>query len=354
MEKWCSEHAITIEDIANIEKDSKLPFNELEGKTILITGGTGQIGSALAKTLLYTIDKKGLNSKIYITSRSEDKFRRVFSKQLEKNCPIHFTNYKLEHEIPEKEHYDYVIHTASITDSLSFIQKPCETILTNILGTKNILDYACKNNSNVVYISSMEVYGKTPTELVQEDTVGTLDHFALRSSYSESKRCSELLCKSYFSEKNVNVKILRPTLTFGTALDDSDNRIYAQLIRSIINKTDIILHTEGKTTRDYLYIYDAVHAIISVLLLGKPGEAYNISNEETYCSILDMAKLAQSIEPSIKIIFDLDKNISKRYSPEIKIKLDNSKINSINDFNKNSLLDIFKKAITLTQSKSTC
>ena len=244
--------------------------------------------------------------------------------------------------------YDYIIHAASATGSKDFIEKPVETILTTVESTKNFLKYAKENSiDSMAYISSMEVYGEIPHETVKEEDFGLLNWMNLRSSYPQSKRLAETLCLSYFSEYGVPVKIVRPTLTFGPGVSKEDNRVFAQFARAVINKTDITLLTKGGTKRDYLYTADAVKGILTILLSGKDGEAYNLSNQDSYCTILEMAQMCCGLANNeISVKFDLDPEKSKCYPKEQKIQLDNSKYQALNNSSKTSIKDIYTKLIS--------
>ena len=115
------------------------------------------------------------------------------------------------------------------------------------------------------------------------------------------------MCISYNKEYGVSAKILRLTQTFGPGVNLTDNRVFAQFAKSVIYSTDIVLNTAGRTKRDYLYTADAVKAILSVLLLGKDGNIYNVSNPDTYCTICDMAKMCTELaDNKIKVVFDID------------------------------------------------
>ena len=347
---WCQEHEITIKDLETICQDKNLDYTKFKDKNILITGGTGQIGSALAKTLLYLSDQKNLNLKLFINCRDEKKFQKVFAKHLTSHKNLYSLPCDLTSAINKTEHFDFIIHTASVTSSVFFVQKPIRTITTTILGTQHILELAVQNKAEVLYVSSMEVYGQTTAQKISEDGQGTLNFQSLRSSYPESKRCAELLCLAYAAECDLKVKIVRPTLTFGSALSPSDNRVYAQFLRSVLEHKDIVLHTKGETERDYLYLYDAVHAMLSVILKGQSGEAYNLSNPETYCSILELAKLTQSFASDTAIIFDLDVGKKGIYAPIVKLGLDTSKLDALNPFPKKSLREMLATTLALTKA----
>ena len=191
----------------------------------------------------------------------------------------------------------------------------------------------------------MEVYGAINSENVREDDCGPLNPLNVRSSYPQAKRFAESLVVSYASEYGVPAKIVRPTQVFGTHLDENDMRVYAQFSRAARDGKDIVLHTKGQTTRDYIYTVDAVRAILTVLFQGKVGEAYNISNPENILSIRQMAELAASFSASSHVVVDEESGKSMGYAPTVRIRLNVDKLNCLNTFKKASLKTMFQHLI---------
>ena len=347
-DSWAKENQFVVEDLKNVAADKVISWDKLNNKSVLVTGATGLIGSLLVKALLYSADNNGADITIGAFIRNKDKADKVLG-NLKKDHPnLVYEIGDLRDGLNLSRRYDYIIHAASATGSKDFIEKPVETILTTVESTKNFLKYAKENSiDSMVYISSMEVYGEIPHETVKEEDFGLLNWMNLRSSYPQSKRLAETLCLSYCSEYGVPVKIVRPTLTFGPGVSKEDNRVFAQFARAVINKTDITLLTKGGTKRDYLYTADAVKGILTILLSGKNGEAYNLSNQDSYCTILEMAQMCCGLANNeISVKFDLDPEKSKCYPKEQKIQLNNSKYQALNNSSKTSIKDIYIKLIS--------
>ena len=269
-----------------------VPWDKLSNKTILVTGATGLIGSALIDILLYAEKKMCLNTNIIALVRNMDKAEKCFSEQLKDNAPIDFIVGTVEKLPAIEKNVDYIVHGASQTSSKAFVEKPAETILTALNGTVNLLELArLKKTEGFVYLSSMEVYGtQRKGTKITENTSCMLSPLNLRSSYPVSKQQCEALCCAYCAEYGVPAKIIRLTQTFGPGVQMDDGRVFAEFARCIKNHRDIVLKTKGETERSYLYIADAVTAILTVLLKGKNGTAYNAADEKTYCSISEMAE----------------------------------------------------------------
>lgn len=316
-----------LEWIANKEKN-------LENCTILVTGATGLIGSQIVKALLCKNRLKNSNINVIALVRSKEKVEKVFEDVLEReNLKFIYGDILKTLDIEEK--VDYIIHTASMTSSRDFVNRPVETIESVVYGTNNVLKLAKnKKVKQVIYLSTMEVYGvgDWDHEKVTEKQLGYIDVLEPRSSYPEGKRLAENLCASYWSEYGVPVKIARLAQTFGSGISEEESRIFAQIGRSIINKKDIILHTKGDSINNCCYTRDVVYALLLLINRGKNGEAYTITNEEACMSILDMAKLtAEKIsENQVKVVIDIPKDISSYgYAPKKTIKLSSKKIQDL-------------------------
>ena len=184
----------------------------------------------------------------------------------------------------------------------------------------------------MLYLSSMEVYG-TPNDekKIYEKDIGKLDSMSLRNSYPIGKLVAENLCVSEYSEYKLPIKIIRLTQTIGGTISRTDNRVWADFARKSSKGENIVLHTKGETKHCYLYITDAVSAIFTILLNGENGQIYNAANEETYCSILEMANIAISLRKDLntKIIFEfLDDSITG-YQAVKKIDLSSEKLQKL-------------------------
>lgn len=323
----------------------KLPLlQELSNKHVLITGATGLLGTQLAKTLLCYNRLFDADIKIIVLGRNAEKIERLYGAlSVEKiiadvRDPIH-TDLPIE----------YIIHCANVTSSQYFVSNPVETIQTALAGTTNMLELAKeKKVSGFLFTSSLEVYGIPPKRDVKEDDYGYIDFLNVRSSYSESKRMAECLCKAYASQYGVPATIVRLTQTIGSGIDYSDNRVFAQFAKCVIEKKNIVLNTPGRTVRSYCDITDAVRGIFTVLLRGEAGEAYNIANKDTVISIADMAQLVgdQNPEAGIKVVFNTPDNVDKLgYNPEMQISLDTSKIEALGWKPEVGLEEMFSKLI---------
>ena len=319
-------NAVLQQDMENVCIADYIDWNKLKGKTVLVTGATGLIGSTAVNALLYTNEKRELNLTVLALVRNIEKVKTKFSE----NDSLKFIVGTVE-AIPEIEgSVDYIIHGASQTASKAFIQQPVETIVTAVKGTLNLLELAKnKNVKGMVYLSSMETYGHPEKgHKVAESDAGAMTSLDVRNSYPISKQQCEALCCAYASEYDVPVMIARLTQTFGPGVDYNDNRIFAYFGRCILEKSDIVLKTKGETERDYLYTADAVTAILSIMLSGEKGTAYNVADETTYCSIAEMAHLLAD-NAGINVTFDIQDASANGYLSTLYMDLDTSRLRAL-------------------------
>lgn len=319
------------EDLAAISQADYIPWNQLQGKSVLVTGGTGLIGSTVIKALCYANTAKKLHLKIFALVRSVEKAERMLGAE---NEVLHFVQGSVEKLPAINEPVDYIIHGASPTASLFFVEHPVETIQIAVQGTSNLLKLAKeKAVKSFVYLSSMEVYGAPQADtLIPESQGCTLDSMVVRSCYPIAKRLCENLCVSYMQEYHVPAKAIRLAQTFGSGVLKDDKRVFSEFARDAMDGKDIVLQTSGTSKREYLYTADAVTAILTVLLKGQNGEAYNAGNPETYCSIVEMAQLVAEQITGNKIQVQLPKftkNNNFKFSPPHHLHLDVNKLKKL-------------------------
>ena len=157
----------------------------------------------------------------------------------------------------------------------------------------------------------------------------------------------ESLCVSYCSQFGVPATIARLTQTFGPGVQSNDNRVFAEFARCATQKRDIILHTKGETKRSYVYTADAARAILSILLLGTPAQAYNVANSNTYCTIYEMAQMVAGdlAENKISVRLELTDAEKLGYAPVLHMNLDISRLCQLGWRPNYGLSDMFRRMI---------
>lgn len=321
------EQNVLTEDFQAVAQ-SDLPWEVFRGRSFVVTGATGLIGSLLVRALLYCDQVHGLGIRVYALVRSVEKAKQIFG---EKNAPEYLVADLAKDEISGDFACDYVIHAAAVTTSKLMVSDPVGTIRTAIDGTEKLLKLAVEKKAQAfVYISSMEVYGQPKTDgKTAEKDLGYIDISTVRSCYPEGKRMCECLCNAYAAQYGLNVKSARLAQTFGAGILPTENRVFAQFARSAVNGENIVLHTTGESEGNYVYTADAIHAILLLLVKGESGEAYNIANEQSHTTIRNMAELVaeQIAGGAIRVVLDIPQDASSLgYAPPVKMWLDASKM----------------------------
>lgn len=336
------------EDLEQLTTCEFIPWDELNGKTIFVTGGTGLIGYSLISALLYYDQKYDADLKVIALVRNLGQAKDKFSRQIADQCNLTFVQGSIE-EIPDIDaEIDYIIHGASPTASAFFVQKPVETIGATVIGTYNMLELARKKKvSGFVYLSSMEVFGEIHfKEKLSEENLGYIDIFSSRSSYSEGKRLAENMCCAFAREYQVPVTIARLAQTFGPGVTKEDQRVFAYMARCAVNGEDICLKTSGLKENMYLYTMDAVSAILLLLIKGSRGKAFNVGNPQTYCSVKEMGILVTQhlAKEEISVITNVS-DAEKIYPPDSFLNLDISKLELLGWNPSKNLSQMFKRMI---------
>lgn len=344
------ENSDYLEDL-NYVCNLNLPWEKLQNKSILISGATGLIGSFLVDVLMMK-NQNGLNCKVYALGRNEEKARERFD-----YCwnSLVFIPYDINRTFfrDDLEEIDYILHLASNTHPLAYSTDPIGTITTNIIGTKNMLEFAVAHKATrCAFSSSNEIYGENrgDVELFDEHYCGYIDSNTLRAGYPESKRCGEALCQAYIRQKNLDIVIPRFTRSYGPTLLKSDTKALSQFIHNGVAGKDIVLKSQGTQYYSYLYVADTVSGLLSVLLLGEIGEAYNISDISSDIMLKDLASIIADISGA-KVVYEIpDKIEAAGYSKATKARLDSSKLQHLGWNAKYDIKDGLERTIRILKS----
>ena len=299
----------------------------LKDKAVLITGFKGIIGGGITRWLLFENERRGNNTRVIASSRTPD----IVPDYIDEKDNITFCKFGEEDSL--SEHIDYIIHTAAPTSNKVFKEQPVESLRTIIDGTEMVLDLAKRQgNCSVIYLSSEEAYG-TPNVLepVKESYVGAIDSLNVRNCYPLGKKASELLCKAYYEEYGLDVKIIRPTVILGLYQPYDSVKVEAEILRCVLENKNLQMKSNGMTKKCVIYTMDALSAVLTVLFKGQAGEVYNATNPDTYETVKDRAyKAFAKFNPNVTIEFaEKDVSMASGYLPQRALQEDITKIEKL-------------------------
>lgn len=326
------ENSLYFEDVKRTSS-LELPWEKLQGTSVALSGITGLIGSFLVDVLMEK-NESGLDCHIYGFGRSEEKARKRFDRWWGSD---HFTF--IEQDINEpidtgdlNGSSDYVLHLASNTHPVQYASDPIGTIAANVYGLRKMLDLAASCSARrFLFASSCEIYGENrgDTELFDEQYCGYIDPNTLRAGYPESKRCGEALCQAYRHQKGLDIVIPRFVRSYGPTMQMTDTKAISQFIKRAVLREDIVLKSAGTQLYSYTYVADAVSGLLTVLLEGNGGEAYNIADPSSDIMLKDLAQMLAGCAGT-EVVFDLpDELEAAGYSKATKALSDGTKIRNL-------------------------
>lgn len=287
-----------LEDLEITLKDIKKEAKFLEGKTVLISGGAGFLGTYI-NFVIFLLNKYSFKKKCkvisidnYITGTKKNAMLDL----QDENFIFLNQDIKLPLNIAEK--IDFVIHAAGIASPFYYKKYPLETLESAIIGAKNLLEFSRKQKiESFLLFSSSEIYGNPdPAYIPTPETYeGRVSSIGPRSCYDESKRLAETLSMLYYQIYSIPVKIVRPFNIYGPGMKHTDYRVIPSYIYAGLQKKSLPVHDTGIQTRTFCYITDALTSIFKVLLSGKNGEVYNIGNDNPELSMNELASMVAEI-----------------------------------------------------------
>jgi dTDP-glucose 4,6-dehydratase/UDP-glucuronate decarboxylase len=301
---------IFLEDVRLIAEDLSSFYDELEGKTILVAGGKGFLGTYFVNVLNRINKTLSTPMKIVIMDN-------LITSKDKKNNPSSNITF-LEQDISEgfdfQDELHYIIHAASIAAPPTYRKFPIKTVDVNYQGTRNLLEIARKKQiKSMLFLSSSEIYGDPEFVPTPESYVGRVSCTGPRACYDESKRLAETISVLYFQQYKVPVKIARPFNVYGPYLNLNDGRIIPDFMRNAIKKSEIIVYSDGSPTRSFCYVSDAMRAFFRLLFSSHDGIICNVGNDEEI-SVNGVTEMIQkTIEKpiSVKTVKSNDPNYTK-------------------------------------------
>lgn len=298
------------QDLKTIVSADIVPWDQLAGRTVLITGANGMLASYLVETLLYLNQSRYGETPIRVLAlcRTESKAKQRFRRYLKRDH-FHLIIQDVCEPLLHAPPLDFIVHAASQASPKYYGSDPVGTLEANLIGTRNLLALArSKKVASFLFISSSEVYGKLDHPIKETD-FGELDPMRVRSCYAESKRMGETMCVAWHHQHRIPVKIVRPFHTYGPSMRLDDSRVFADFVARIVRHEDIALNSDGSAERSFCYITDAAIAFFLVLLKGVEAQAYNLGNPGQTTSVLGLAQRLVGLFPEkgLRVI----KNVSE-------------------------------------------
>lgn len=256
--------------------------DRLAGTTMLVTGGSGFLCSYVLDVVAHLNDTVLGNPCRMICLDNLQSGLATRLAHLANRPDFRFINRSIADPLDLEEPVHWILHGASIASPIVYRKFPLETIDANVGGTRRVLELARENPvQGMIAMSTSEIYGDPDPAAIptSEDYRGFVSCTGPRSVYDESKRMMETLCGVYFTQFNVPVNTIRPFNVFGPGQRLDDGRIMPDLIGAALRGAPIVLYSDGRATRSFCYVRDAVHAMMLVLLGGPRGEPFNVGND---------------------------------------------------------------------------
>lgn len=277
---------------------------------ILITGGSGFVGSHLCKQFIKYGDSVVCIDN-FITGSKEN------VKELEDNKNFRLIDHDISTPLYLDETFDWILHFASLASPKYYLKYPIKTLKSGLLGTYNCLGIAKAKNAKIFLASTSEIYGDPLEHPQKEEYWGNVNTIGERSCYDESKRAAEALVYAYQRQHNLDVRVVRIFNTYGPYMQMDDGRVVSNFIVQALKGEDITIYGKGKQTRSFCYVDDLVRGILRMmsadyklpLNLGNPGEF----------TMIELAKMVLRLTKSKSKIkfFPLPKDDPRQRKPNI-------------------------------------
>lgn len=299
-----NEHDIVIEDIKNIAKSLENEAGVLSGRTVIVGGGAGFLGTYIVRTLI-ALNKNFLSKpcKIYVL---DNFITGKYNLTLDSKDPnsldpnVEFIEHDIRQPLSSSIKGDFLIQAAGLASPVYYQKFPLETIEVAVNGTKNFLEFARKNGSqSILFFSSSEIYGDPDPNFIPtpESYWGNVSSLGPRACYDESKRLGETLCSIYHRLYKLPVKIVRPFNVYGPLMKTNDYRVIPNFMVKALKGEPLQIYDKGNQTRTFCYISDAVSGFLKILLSKRDGEVYNVGNDKDEISISSLVKIISDIAP---------------------------------------------------------
>jgi UDP-glucuronate decarboxylase len=262
---------------------------------ILVTGGSGFLGSHLCKRLL---EEK--NEVICLDNFFTGRKKNILNL-------FDYNNFELiRHDVvdPFKVEVDQIYNLACPASPVHYQYNPIKTVKTSVMGAINCLGLAKRIGARILQASTSEIYGDPEIHPQKESYWGHVNPIGIRSCYDEGKRCAETLFFDYHRQNNVDIRVMRIFNTYGPNMDPKDGRVVSNFIVQALKGEDITIYGNGSQTRSFCYVSDLIDGMIKLMNKENVYEPINIGNPSEF-TILELAKLILGkIDTTSKIVYE--------------------------------------------------
>ncbi len=291
-------HPLITEDLQRVA-DQPVPWDRLRGATVVVSGAYGFVVAGLVEAMLHANEVFGLGVRVVGVVRNPEKAWARFA-AYKGRSDLSFVFQDVNEPLSWNGPADYVIHGASWASPKYYGSQPVGSMLPNVIGTRNLLELARERGARgFLFFSSAEIYGKVePDQVPTPETYwGRVNPLDVRSCYAESKRMGETMCVAWHAQYGVPATMARIFHTYGPGMALDDGRVFADFTRDILEGRNIRMMSDGAHRRAFCYVFDAAAAFLQILLKGRPGEAYNMGNDEAEVSIAELAEMLAGLFP---------------------------------------------------------
>ncbi|MFG1428729.1 NAD-dependent epimerase/dehydratase family protein [Roseixanthobacter glucoisosaccharinicivorans] len=269
----------------------------MRGARVFITGGTGFVGRWLLETLSRAEQRRALDIKAMVLTRDVARFRAKAA-HLADDPMFEFVAGDVTSMAPPSGEFTHIVHAATDSGTDLHISDPLKMFDTVVAGTRRVLDFAVERKvKRVLFLSSGAVYGPQPFEISHQREVwaGGPNFSDPRHAYAEGKRAAEMLCGIYARQSGIEVTTARIFALVGPFLSLDAHFAIGNFIRDAIAGKKVVVHSDGRALRSYLYAADLAAWLWSMLARAPRDSHYNVGSEEAI-SIRDLAaRVAQVV-----------------------------------------------------------
>lgn len=284
-------------DIEEIAARLGADAERFAGRTILLCGGAGFLGRYFVSVFAHLNDGR-LAAPCRVIVCDNLITSGALGERPSGPNGFHFLQHDIIQPLELAEPVDYVIQAAGIASPFYYRKYPLETLEVATAGTKQMLLFGLSQPlQGFLFFSSSEIYGDPDPEHVPtpESYRGNVSCLGPRACYDESKRLGETLCSIFHERHGVPTRMVRPFNVYGPGMQEADYRVLPNFASRIVAGEPLFIYGDGRQTRTFCYVTDAMVGFFSALLQGLPGQVYNIGSPSPEITMLELARRLERV-----------------------------------------------------------